>query len=229
MENSSQILSPELYGLLKEYFKSDDIVEDPNFDVIAYLNERFPDFESLDKLPNFISQWEKEFYEIDEELDSLMIERTKYSEEMKTHMGELNEDVKKIVDLINSIKKSADINETTVKSICNDIKNLDNARNNITTTISSLTKLQLLIKGIENLEISVKSKDYKDASNQIEACNAILEYFEEYKHITQINQLQIKKENLCSSLTASIIQEFKKNILISFLQMKTHYFMLALQ
>lgn len=207
-----QIISPELYSLLKEYFKSDDILEDPNFDAIAYLNEKFPDFESLDKLPEFIEEWEKEYSEIDEELDNIMIERAKYSEEMKHHMSELNNDVNKIVSLINSIKKSADINETTVKSICNDIKNLDNARNNITTTISSLTKLIILITGIESLEKSVKAKDYKDAANQIEACNDILKYFQEYKHITQIHQLQTKKENLCASLTASILQEFKNNL-----------------
>lgn len=212
IQKQQQVISPELHSLLNQHFSSDDILEDPNFDAIAYLNEKFPDFESLDKLPAFISEWEKEYAEIDEELDNLMLERAKYSVEMKNHMSELNNDVNKIVSLINSIKKSADINETTVKAICNDIKNLDNARNNITTTISSLTKLIILITGIESLEKSVKSKDYKEAANQIEACNDILKYFQEYKHITQIHQLHTKKENLCASLTASILQEFKNNI-----------------
>jgi hypothetical protein len=59
---------------------------------------------------------------------------------MKNYMNQLNNDVSKIIELVNTIKTNTDTNETTVKMICDDIKNLDNARNNITTTISSLTK-----------------------------------------------------------------------------------------
>lgn len=206
------LIAPELYALLKQYVRSEDILEDPNFDAIAYLNEKFPDFDSLENLPEFIASWEKQLSELDEELDVLMCERAKYSEEMKSYMAELNNDVQRIVDLIGSIKKNADINETTVKMICNDIKSLDNARNNLTITISSLTKLIILITGIENLEKSVKAKNYKDAANEIAASNDILNYFEEYRHITQIYLLYQKKENLCSSLLASIMQEFKNNI-----------------
>jgi hypothetical protein len=56
-------------------------------------------------------------------------------------MQELNIYVGKIIQLISNIKQNTDTNETTVKLICNDIKNLYNTRNNITVTISSLTKL----------------------------------------------------------------------------------------
>ena len=44
MEQSSQIeITPEFYQLLKQYTGSTDPLEDPNFDVAAYLNEKFPD------------------------------------------------------------------------------------------------------------------------------------------------------------------------------------------
>ena len=70
-----------------------------------------------------------------------MCERATYNDELKLYMGELNNDVGKIIELINTIKQNSDTNESTVKLICNDIKNLDNARNNIAVIISSLTKL----------------------------------------------------------------------------------------
>jgi archaellum component FlaC len=56
-------------------------------------------------------------------------------------MQELNNDVGKIIQLISNIKQNTDTNETAVKLICNNIKNLYNTRHNITVTISSLTKL----------------------------------------------------------------------------------------
>ena len=96
--------------------------------------------------------------------------------------------------------------------ICNDIKNLDNARNNITTTISSLTKLIMLITGIEKLETFVTNKQYKEAANAIEASNDIMEYFKEYKHVTQVNALYLKKDALCNKLQSAILDEFASTI-----------------
>ena len=213
MEQSSQIeITPEFYQLLKQYTGSNDPLEDPNFDVAAYLNEKFPDFKSLDNLPDLIDKFEKEIGELDEEIDGLMCERATYNDELKNYMQELNNDVGKIIQLISNIKENTDTNETTVKLICNDIKNLDNARNNITITISSLTKLIMLITGIEKLESFVKAKQYKEAANAIAASNDIMEYFKEYRHVTQVNSLYQKKDSLCNSLLNTICEELKSDI-----------------
>jgi len=133
-------ISPEFYSMIKTYLNSDDSLEDPDFDIVAYLNEKFPDYNSLDKLSPLIEDLEKQISDKDEEIDNLMCERAMYNDELKKFMSELNNDVVDIISSVKDIKVNTDINETTVKMICNDIKNLDNARNNITTTISSLTK-----------------------------------------------------------------------------------------
>jgi hypothetical protein len=205
-------ISPEFYQLLKQYTGSQDPLEDPNFDVAAYLNEKFPDFKSLDNINDLIEKFEKEIVELDEEIDGLMCERATYNDELKNYMQELNNDVGKIIQLISNIKQNTDTNETTVKLICNDIKNLDNARNNITVTISSLTKLIMLITGIEKLESFVKEKQYKEAANAIAASNDIMEYFKEYRHVTQVNSLYQKKDALCNSLLNTICDELKNDI-----------------
>ena len=198
MEQSSQIeITPEFYQLLKKYTGSTDPLEDPNFDVAAYLNEKFPDFKSLDNLPDLIDKFEKEIGELDEEIDGLMCERATYNDELKNYMQELNNDVGKIIQLISNIKQNTD---------------LDNARNNITITISSLTKLIMLITGIEKLESFVKEKQYKEAANAIAASNDIMEYFKEYRHVTQVNSLYQKKDTLCNSLLNTICEELKNDI-----------------
>ena len=211
-EQNQISITPEFYQLLKQYTNSNDPLEDPNFDIASYLNEKFPDFKSLEKLPELIDDFDRQIGELDEEIDGLMCERATYNEELKNYMNELNNDVGKIIELINTIKQKTDTNETTVKLICNDIKNLDNARNNITTTISSLTKLIMLITGIEKLETFVKEKLYKEAANAIAASNDIMDYFKDYKHVTQVNNLYQKKDALCGQLLSSILDEFKNNI-----------------
>jgi len=211
-QNAQIEITPEFYQLLKQYTGSNDPLEDPNFDVAAYLNEKFPDFKSLDNINTLIEKFEKEIGELDEEIDGLMCERATYNDELKNYMQELNNDVGKIIQLISNIKQNTDTNETTVKLICNDIKNLDNARNNITVTISSLTKLIMLITGIEKLESFVKEKQYKEAANAIAASNDIMEYFKEYRHVTQVNSLYQKKDALCNSLLNTICDELKSDI-----------------
>jgi hypothetical protein len=211
-QNTQIEISPEFYQLLKQYTGSQDPLEDPNFDVAAYLNEKFPDFKSLDNINDLIEKFEKEIVELYEEIDGLMCERATYNDELKNYMQELNNDVGKIIQLISNIKQNTDTNETTVKLICNDIKNLDNARNNITVTISSLTKLIMLITGIEKLESFVKEKQYKEAANAIAASNDIMEYFKEYRHVTQVNSLYQKKDALCNSLLNTICDELKNDI-----------------
>jgi uncharacterized coiled-coil DUF342 family protein len=206
-EQNQISITPEFYQLLKQYTNSNDPLEDPNFDIASYLNEKFPDFKSLEKIPELIDDFDRQIGELDEEIDGLMCERATYNEELKNYMNELNNDVGKIIELINTIKQKTDTNETTVKLICNDIKNLDNARNNITVTISSLTKLIMLITGIEKLETFVKEKQYKEAANAIAASNDIMEYFKEYRHVTQVNSLYQKKDALCNSLLNTICDE----------------------
>ena len=123
-------------------------------------------------------EFEKEKGELDEEIDGLMYERTTYKDELKNYMQELNNDVGKIIQL----------------------KNLDNTRINITITISSLTKLIILITGKEKLESFEKEKQYKEPENAIAVSNNIMEYFKEYHHVTQVNSLYQKKDTLCNSL-----------------------------
>ena len=82
-QNAQIEITPEFYQLLKQYTGSNDPLEDPNFDVAAYLNEKFPDFKSLDNINSLIEKFEKEIGELDEEIDGLMCERAAYNDELK--------------------------------------------------------------------------------------------------------------------------------------------------
>ena len=70
----------------------------------------------------------------------------------------------------------------------------------------------MLITGIEKLESFVKDKQYKEAANAIAASNDIMEYFKEYRHVTQVNSLYQKKDSLCNSLLNTICEELKSDI-----------------
>ena len=188
---------------------SNDPFEDPNFNIIAYLNEKFPDEESLASMDTFIAKIDSEISSTQETIETLLCEKAHNAAKVKDYLSTLDTDVSEILELIESIKKNSDSNEATVKSICNDIKSLDNARGNITNTISMLTKLVMLINGIENLETTVKNKDYSECAHSVDAANEILELFKDYSEVKQIKELMTRKTNQCKALSAKVIQEFK--------------------
>ena len=86
-QNAQIEITPEFYQLLKQYTGSVDHLEDPNFDVAAYLNEKFPDFKSLEGLSPLTEKFEKEIGELDEEIDTLMCERATYNDELKNYIN----------------------------------------------------------------------------------------------------------------------------------------------
>ncbi len=115
MEQNSQLeITPEFNQLLNQYTGTTDPLEDSNFEVEAYLNEKFPDFKFLDNLPFLIDKFEKETGELNEEIDGLMSERATYNDELKNCMQELNKDVGKIIQLISNIKENTDTNNCKI-------------------------------------------------------------------------------------------------------------------
>ncbi|CAF2891267.1 unnamed protein product [Rotaria sp. Silwood2] len=63
------------------------------------------------------------------------------------------------------IKDKADKSEEMVKEITRDIKQLDVAKKNLTTSVTTLNHLQMLIEGIDKIEIAIKKKSYGDIAN----------------------------------------------------------------
>ena len=99
------------------------------------------------------------------------------------------------------------MSENQVKTVCSDIKNLDNAKKNLTWTISALKKQMMLITAVQQLREACINKDYKEAARLIEATGDLLKTFEEYKNIPQITQVKKEREHLCGQLRIQISEE----------------------
>ncbi|CAF4676331.1 unnamed protein product [Rotaria sp. Silwood2] len=90
------------------------------------------------------------------------------------------------------IKDKADKSEEMVKEITRDIKQLDVAKKNLTTSVTTLNHLQMLIEGIDKIEIAIKKKSYGDIANLLHPVISVLEHFQPYMNIPQIQELSAK-------------------------------------
>eukprot|EP01119_Soliformovum_irregulare_P016119 TRINITY_DN462_c5_g1_i2.p1 TRINITY_DN462_c5_g1~~TRINITY_DN462_c5_g1_i2.p1 ORF type:complete len:831 (-),score=285.75 TRINITY_DN462_c5_g1_i2:80-2338(-) len=122
--------------------------------------------------------------------------------EAKTSIGEL---FKKI----NDIKVKAETSERMVTEICQDIKTLDYAKKNLTTTIATLQKLKILINGVEQLNMSTSKQQYNEAGQLLGAINQLAEYFATYRDIPKIEQIQVQMKEIREGLKAQVYKDFR--------------------
>jgi len=115
--------------------------------------------------------------------------------------------VEELVNRIGQIKSKAEISENQVKTICSDIKNLDNAKKNLTWTISALKKQMMLITAVHQLREACINKHYKEAAKLIEATGDLLKTFEDYKLVPQIQEIKRERDYLCQQLEIQIKDE----------------------
>ena len=163
--------------------------------------------ESLDGLDDFIEEIETQQKEVDKEIAVELRGQSKIEEEMHRAVQEQRKLVEELVNRIGQIKSKAEISENQVKTICSDIKNLDNAKKNLTWTISALKKQMMLITAIYQLREACINKHYKEAAKLIEATGDLLKTFEEYKSVPQIQQIKTERDHLCQQLEIQIKEE----------------------
>lgn len=96
-------------------------------------------------------------------------------------------------DKIKDIKGKAEQSEVMVQEICADIKQLDVAKRHLTTTITSLKRLQMLITAVDRLQDAASRRQYQDAAQLLEAVNQLFTHFDEYDEVPKVRFM-----NTCS-------------------------------
>eukprot|EP01097_Dermamoeba_algensis_P003624 TRINITY_DN2496_c0_g1_i1.p1 TRINITY_DN2496_c0_g1~~TRINITY_DN2496_c0_g1_i1.p1 ORF type:complete len:440 (-),score=105.80 TRINITY_DN2496_c0_g1_i1:19-1338(-) len=116
--------------------------------------------------------------------------------------------IQELFNKINDIKRKAEQSEVMVQEICRDIKSLDYAKRNLTTTIKALKRLHMLVTGIEQLKVMVEKQQYREVGNLLEAVTQLTTYFEEYKNVPKIAEQQKQINELKKSLRQKIYDHF---------------------
>lgn len=134
----------------------------------------------------------------------------------KQAISETQSSIRELMQKIQSIKDKAIQSERMVEEICSDIRKLDNAKKNLSDSITTLQKLHMLVNGVQQLKKDASLKSYDRASHLILALNDLFAYFEtkhERNYVQSLPQLQSLKQNMHNSridLSKSIYRDFRK-------------------
>lgn len=209
-ENSQTLqFSEQVDKALNELLPTSDPFDQPHFDPIQFINEKFPTEESLSELDNYLIRLKKNITTMDEEIINTVRKQSMTGNQAEKDLIEAKIAIKGLFEKIKEIKKKAEQSEGMVVEITRDIKALDYGKKNISNTINAITKLQLMENVIEQLKNLSEKQIYTKVSDLLKVIQDLEIFFKPYFDIPKIKENFLLYENIKINFKKSLIQDFK--------------------
>ncbi|KAF6202809.1 hypothetical protein GE061_003212 [Apolygus lucorum] len=210
-EGSSEVINfpEEVQKAIDQVIPSADPLDQPDFDPVNYINSIFPTEQSLSNLDEFLNKMETEIRKIDGEIRSVVRGQTTSGMDGRAALEDAHKVMRQLFAQITDIKSKAEQSEETVREITRDIKQLDCAKKNLTSAITTLNHLHMLTGGVEALKNLTSRRQYGEIVMPLEAVTEVMKHFEAYKDIPQIRELGDQVREIQTSLSRQIMQDFR--------------------
>uniref|UniRef100_A0A6B2KYE7 Vps53 N-terminal domain-containing protein n=1 Tax=Arcella intermedia TaxID=1963864 RepID=A0A6B2KYE7_9EUKA len=195
---------------MAKLFPSSDPLDHPDFDITDWVNKTFPTEESLVGVDDEIDKIRKKIHKIDEEIIYSISQQSKVSGKGEVELQKAKESIKLLFTKIKDIREKAIASEKMVQDICKDIRDLDCAKQNLTMTITALTRLHNIVTQNEQLKDKFEKRQYKEVQNLLGSITNLFAYFDDYKLVPKIAQLQAETNDTKKKLRDQIFKEFSE-------------------
>uniref|UniRef100_A0A182SBL4 Vacuolar protein sorting-associated protein 53 homolog n=1 Tax=Anopheles maculatus TaxID=74869 RepID=A0A182SBL4_9DIPT len=203
------ILSDDVQRAIEQVLQSSDPLDQPDFNPTDYINQLFPNEQSLSNIDEVIAKMECDISLIDDNIRSVVRGQVNTGENGRVALKEAQQSITQLFSLITDIKSRAEKTEDMVKEITRDIKQLDSAKNNLTYAITTLNHLHMLVGGVENLKRLSERRQYGEVLNPLQAIIEVNQHFQQYSEISQIQTLSAQVQQIQSELATQITDDFK--------------------
>ncbi|KAI3654091.1 hypothetical protein MP228_000810 [Amoeboaphelidium protococcarum] len=175
-------------------------------DPVHVINLMFPNEQSFSQLDSYKDLLIRRIDMIDREVKE-MIQPVDFSSEL----AGMSSVMLALRDQIKDIKSKAQHAERTVQDITKDIKSLDLAKRNLTSSILLLKRLSMLSSGLDQLRNEMSKRNYHGMSALVGAVLDLAGQFKEYKNIQQISDLLVNVNNCQQELRRLIFSVFESS------------------
>ncbi|CAF1712233.1 unnamed protein product [Brassica napus] len=175
---------------------------------LEYINQMFPTEASLSGVEPLMQKIHGEIRRVDATILSAVRQQSNSGTKAKEDLADATRAVEELSYKIREIKSKAEQSETMVQETCRDIKKLDFAKKNITTTITALHRLTMLVSAVEQLQVMASKRQYKEAAAQLEAVSQLCNHFEAYRDVPKITELRQKLYNIKQILKSHVFSDF---------------------
>uniref|UniRef100_A0A1L8DW08 Vacuolar protein sorting-associated protein 53 homolog n=1 Tax=Nyssomyia neivai TaxID=330878 RepID=A0A1L8DW08_9DIPT len=184
-------------------------LDQPDFNPTDYINQLFPNEQSLSNIDDVIAKMECEVGVIDDNIRSVVRGQTNTGQDGKKALEDAQRTIMQLSSQITEIKTRAEKTEDMVKEITRDIKQLDSAKKNLTSAITTLNHLHMLVGGVESLTKLAEKRLYGEVLNPLQAITEVNHHFQQYSEVAHIKTLSDKVAQIHAELATQITEDFR--------------------
>ncbi|XP_075232091.1 vacuolar protein sorting 53 [Lycorma delicatula] len=199
---------PEVQSAIDQVIPSTDPLSLPDFNAIDYINSLFPTEQSLSNIDDVISKMECKIRDIDDQIRTVVRGQTNVGQDGRSALEDAQRVIRQLFLQISEIKAKAERSEETVREITQDIKQLDCAKRNLTSAITTLNHLHMLVGGVDSLKMLTKKRQYGEIVMPLQAITEVMKHFDSYLDIPQIKQLADEVSDIQVALATQITSDF---------------------
>ncbi|KAF9143847.1 Vacuolar protein sorting-associated protein 53 [Mortierella sp. GBA39] len=202
-------LAPELNSSITHILRSKDPLDAQEFSSVEYINKIFPNEHSLSTVDQVLARLQAKAKQVQEELRELTRAQTDGGQKGQEEVEAAKKGIEMLFFKIKEIKEKATQSEQMVQEITQDIKSLDYAKRHLTTSITTLKRLQMLVTAVDQLKAMAQRKQYRETAQLLEAVLQLIQYFRTFQNVRQIAELTESVARLQSELEGDIVKDFE--------------------
>lgn len=177
-----------------------DAFDDPNFDPVDYLNERFPDESSLSALPAFLDEVTCRLTQTEGDLLKAVEAQATNAATADRDLLQAKTAVAALYDRVTDIKAKTAKSEDTVRELCRHIRDLDIAKTNLTVSINTLRSMQLWMLQLQALHTSFERRKFVQCRDALLEAQKYSAMFESMKTLPKVKEVNDKQTQLCRQM-----------------------------
>ncbi|KAK6455978.1 protein required for protein sorting at the late Golgi [Scheffersomyces xylosifermentans] len=168
-----------------------------------HLHQIFTSPQSLNELPQLLSYTSSYKHQLGKD-----ITKDIESYDSSCPVG-LNEDIVSLISLIRKVKSDSHVTQNSISSMTGSIRDLDQYKKNLVLSMTILKRLQMLINANNTLISIMPSHNYKEILSLFSVIKELLIFFQPYKAIDEINQLNLMVIGTQNKLIDDIFIDFE--------------------
>ncbi|KAK5106321.1 Vacuolar protein sorting-associated protein 53 [Lithohypha guttulata] len=186
-----------------------DYLDADDYDPIDHLNEIFTHPSILSSVGRTYEVLTSYQDDLEDEIDLLEEAQNRANAECLARMEASKAELAELFKRIDGVRERALRTERNITEMTADIKQLDNTKKNLTLSMTALKRLQMLTTAYEQLRALIKTKQYRECAQLLQAVIQLMAYFKSYRSIEQIAALNRNVSELQRELLEQVCENFE--------------------
>ncbi|KAI5308012.1 Vacuolar protein sorting-associated protein 53, partial [Ascosphaera atra] len=186
-----------------------DPLDGADYDPIEHLNAMFTHPSHLSRALEVRDTLRAYQATLDTDIDSLVARQTASNATSIQRIQAAKTDMAELFSKIDDVRERAMQTETAITEMTAEIKQLDNAKRNLTVSMTALKRLQMLTTAYEQLRAMSKTRQYRECAQLLAAVIQLMAHFRSYRSVDQIATLSRNVADIQRELVDQVCKDFE--------------------